>query len=104
MKKVNEITDQDLQELGISKPLFDEWLQCMKGIMIHFRIAYGREFKQREGSNDLIFRDWTISAGIVNDSFVEITAIKGDTEMMTIRHHDNLPALIHSLETIIQSI
>lgn len=75
----------------------------MRSILIHFTLIYGgREFRQKKGS--LIFRDWIIRGDMVNDSYVEIVATKGDIEMITIRYHNNLPALIHSLETIIKSI
>jgi hypothetical protein len=99
------ITDTDLQEMGISRDLWEDWYLIMNFLWIGVHETYPQSTMN---DNEIIIGNFTISANFIRSSsdsdHVEIELREESGVYFTARYANNPSAIVNSLLGILESL
>lgn len=94
-----QITEKELQQMGISKNLWSNWKETMNCLWAMAK----KQFPHAQNSENGIHIDqWCVQANFINNKYIEVVAEKDDKQMMTIRLNNNLPTIVHCIYLLIK--
>lgn len=93
------MTETELQELGISRNLWNEWQETMNALWSMARTKFNGV---ENVTNTIVIGKWIIKANFVNGKFIEVVAEKDEEERISVRLKNNLPVVVHSIYLLIK--
>ncbi len=83
----NEITDQELKELGITSELYNDWKKVMQDIWTAF---LKKKLKPKLKQNVIHFKGFKVYAEFVNESYIVVRVEKHEKTILTVRYTGDL--------------
>ena len=96
----NHISDTELQELGISRELWEDWYSVMDNLYVVGQHLYPGKITNQE--NELVMEDLGITASFVNGGHIEVTVTKGEIGYLTVRYNNNIPTIVSAVYAVVQ--
>ena len=99
---VSFMSDEDLKDMGITRPLWDLWYAAMSALYAVGLQQYPTETAQVE--NNINIGDVEISANFVNGGWIEVSVAQASTDHLSMRHRGNLELLIGVVFAMVQDL
>ena len=95
------ITDQDLEELEVSRDLWEDWYLIMNYLWVGSQQEYPDSIM---GENEIHIGPFRISANFVNNSYVEIALERGEDLYLLVRYENNPEAVVGCVFALLKSL
>jgi hypothetical protein len=95
------ITDTELQDLGISRELWEDWYLIMDHLWVGIQKAYPQTTM---GENEIIVDNLIISANFVNSTHVEVDVLVDNTQYLMIRYANDPETVLGCVLAVIGSL
>ena len=95
------ITEAELEDLGISRTLWEDWYLTMNYLWVGSQREYPESVM---GENEIHIGPFKISANFVNNTYVEILLEKHEDVYLSVRYENNPETLVGCVFAILKSL
>lgn len=96
------ITDTELEDLGISRDLWENWYLILNFLWVGSQRYYPT--KATMGENEILIDNFSITANIVNSGYVEVELSRDQDLFLVVRYENNPEAVVGSVFAILDSL
>lgn len=96
------ITDTELEDLGISRDLWEDWYLILNFLWVGSQKSYPTQATM--GENEILIDNFSITANFVNSGYVEVELSRDQDVFLVVRYENNPEAVVGSVFAILDSL